>query len=98
MRRRDFMKAIAGSAAGWPLAARAQRTDRMRTIGMLLGLPQQDPEAIDRVKAFQLGMRDLGWIEGRNVQIDYRFAGTSVESIKQCRPHLSITFEPSLRP
>jgi len=98
MRRRDFMKAIAGSAAGWPLAARAQRTDRMRMIGMLLGLPQQDPEAIDRVKALQLGMRDLGWIEGRNVQIDYRFAGTSVESIKQCRPHLSITFEPSLRP
>ena len=92
------MKAIAGSAAGWPLAARAQRTDRMRMIGMLLGLPQQDPEAIDRVKAFQLGMRDSGWIEGRNVQIDYRFAGTSVESIKQCRPHLSITFEPSLRP
>ena len=50
---------------------------------MLLGLPQQDPEAIDRVKAFQLGMRDSGWIEGRNVQIDYRFAGTSVESINK---------------
>jgi putative tryptophan/tyrosine transport system substrate-binding protein len=83
MRRRDFMKAIAGSAAGWPLAARAQRPERMLRMSVLLGLAQQDPEAIARVKAFQLGMRDFGWIEGRNVQIDYRFAGNNQDSINR---------------
>jgi putative tryptophan/tyrosine transport system substrate-binding protein len=83
MRRRDLVAILGGTVAGWPLLARAQRADRVRTVGMLLGLPQQDPETIDRVKAFELGMRDLGWIEGRNVRIDYRFAGTSVESINK---------------
>jgi putative ABC transport system substrate-binding protein len=48
---------------------------------MLLGLAEKDPEAINRVKAFRLGMRDLGWIEGRNVQIDYRFTAANPESI-----------------
>jgi putative tryptophan/tyrosine transport system substrate-binding protein len=83
MRRREFITLLGGAATTWPLAARAQRTDRMRTVGMLLGLAEKDPEAINRVKAFQLGMRDLGWIEGRNVQIEYRFAGTNLESINK---------------
>ena len=82
MRRREFITLLGGSAA-WPLAARAQHADRMRRVSVLLGLAQQDPEAIDRVKAFRSGMRDLGWIEGRNVQIDYRFAGNNPESINK---------------
>jgi len=81
MRRREFITLVGGAATIWPLAARAQRTDRMRTVGMLLGLAEKDPETLNRVKAFQLGMRDLGWIEGRNVQIEYRFAGTNLESV-----------------
>jgi putative tryptophan/tyrosine transport system substrate-binding protein len=83
MQRREFITLVGGAATIWPLAARAQRTDRMGTVGMLLGLAEKDPEAINRVKAFQLGMRDLGWIEGRNVQIEYRFAGTNLESINK---------------
>jgi putative tryptophan/tyrosine transport system substrate-binding protein len=83
MQRREFITLVGGAATIWPLAARAQRTDRMRTVGMLLGLAEKDAEAINRVKAFQLGMRDLGWIEGRNVQIEYRFAGTNLESINK---------------
>jgi putative ABC transport system substrate-binding protein len=83
MRRREFITLVGGAATIWPLAARAQRTDRMRTVGMLLGLAEKDPETLNRVKAFQLGMRDLGWIEGRNVQIEYRFAGTNLESINK---------------
>ena len=55
----------------------------MRRVGMLLGLGEKDPEAKGRVKAFRLGMRDLGWIEGRNVQIEYRFAGTNLELINK---------------
>ena len=83
MRRRDFITFAGCAAATWPLAVRAQHTDRMRTVSMLLGVAEKDPEAINRVKAFRLGMRDLGWIEGRNVQIEYRFAGTDLESINK---------------
>jgi putative tryptophan/tyrosine transport system substrate-binding protein len=83
MRRREFITLVGGAATTWPLATRAQRTDRMRTVSMLLGLAEKDPEAISRVKAFRLGMRDLGWIEGRNVQIEYRFVGTNLESISK---------------
>jgi putative ABC transport system substrate-binding protein len=82
MQRREFITLIGGAAVGWPLVARAQH-DRMRRVSMLLGLSENDPEAISRVKAFRLGMRDLGWIEGRNVQIEYRFAGTNLESINK---------------
>jgi putative tryptophan/tyrosine transport system substrate-binding protein len=83
MQRREFITLVGGAATTWPLAARAQRADRMRTVSMLLGLAEKDPEAINRVKAFRLGMRDLGWIEGRNVQIEYRFVGTDLESINK---------------
>ena len=84
MQRREFITLLGGGAAAtWPLPARAQHTDQMRRVGMLLGLDEKDPEAINRVRAFRLGMRDLGWIEGRNVQIDYRFAGNNPESINK---------------
>ena len=75
MRRRDFISLVGDTAIAWPMTARAQPCDRMRRVSVLLGLGENDPEAISRVKAFRLGMRDLGWIEGRNVQIEYRFAG-----------------------
>src|SRR5450830_1406162 len=83
MQRRKFITLLGGAAAAWPLTARAQQPERMRRVSMLLGLSENDPEAISRVKAFRLGMRDLGWIEGRNVQIEYRFAGTNLESINK---------------
>jgi putative tryptophan/tyrosine transport system substrate-binding protein len=72
MKRREFITLVGGAATTWPFAARAQHTDRMRRVSMFLGLAEKDPEAINRVRAFRLGMRDLGWIEGRNVQIEYR--------------------------
>ena len=83
MRRREFITLLGGAAAAWPFAAHAQQPERMRRVSMLLGLAEKDPEAISRVKAFRLGMRDLGWIEGRNVEIEYRFAGTNLESINR---------------
>ena len=83
MRRREFITLLVGAAAAWPFAAHAQQPERMRRVSMLLGLAEKDPEAIGRVKAFRLGMRDLGWIEGRNVEIEYRFAGTNLESINR---------------
>ncbi|MGC2714737.1 MAG: ABC transporter substrate-binding protein, partial [Pseudolabrys sp.] len=73
MKRREFIKVIAGSAVGWPLAAQAQ-LDRIRRVSMLLGIPENDPETKSRIRGFQLGMRDAGWVEGRNVHIEYRYA------------------------
>ena len=80
MRRREFITLLGGAAA-WPLAAWAQGSQQVRRVSVLLGLGEKDPEATSRVKAFRLGMRDLGWIEGRNVQIEYRFAETNLELI-----------------
>ncbi|MGA9082452.1 MAG: ABC transporter substrate-binding protein [Pseudolabrys sp.] len=83
MHRRNFIKAVAGSAAAWPLAARAQKPEQMRRVSVLVGLDEKDAEAQRRVKAFRLGMRDLGWIEGRNIQIEIRFTASNLESINK---------------
>jgi putative ABC transport system substrate-binding protein len=82
MQRREFITLLGGAAA-WPLAAWAQGSQQMRRVSVLLGLGEKDPEAMGRVRAFRVAMRDLGWIEGRNVQIEYRFAGTNLESINK---------------
>jgi putative ABC transport system substrate-binding protein len=73
MQRRDFIKVIAGSAVGWPLAARAQQPDRMRRIGVLMSLAADDQEGQARLAAFVQGLRDLGLTEGRDVRIDIRW-------------------------
>jgi hypothetical protein len=75
VRRRDFIKVIAGYAVSRPLAVQAQQPDRMRRVSALLGIAENDPETKSRIRAFQLGMRDTGWIEGRNIQIEYRYSG-----------------------
>ena len=71
MRRRDFITLISGAAA-WPLAARAQQTERVRRVGVLTALPADDPEWQSRLAAFHQGLQELGWIVGRNIRIDYR--------------------------
>jgi ABC-type uncharacterized transport system substrate-binding protein len=74
MRRRDFIKVIIGFAAAWPLGARAQQADRIRRIGVLMGLAADDSEGQARVAAFLRGLQEAGWVVGRNVQIDYRWS------------------------
>jgi putative ABC transport system substrate-binding protein len=74
MRRREFITLLGGVAAALPLAARAQ-TKRMPRIGVLMGLVAGDPEAQSRVVAFENGLRELGWVKGRNLSIEYRWAG-----------------------
>jgi putative ABC transport system substrate-binding protein len=73
MRRRQFI-ALLGGAAAWPLAARAQQPEQTRRIGVLMSLAADDKEGQARVDAFAQGLRELGWIDGRNVQIDIRWA------------------------
>ena len=70
MRRRDFITLLGGATA-WPLAVRAQ-PKRMRRIGVLMGLVANDPEAQSRVVAFENGLRELGWVKGRDLSIEYR--------------------------
>jgi putative ABC transport system substrate-binding protein len=66
MRRRDFIRAIAGSTLALPLAARAQQPERVRRIGVLMGYAESDSDAQATVAAFQEGL-NLGWVEGRNI-------------------------------
>jgi ABC-type uncharacterized transport system substrate-binding protein len=82
MKRRELILGLGGAAA-WPLAARAQPVDRMRRIGVLSGLPLDDPESKARIAAFLGELQRLGWSEGRNIRLDFRSGGaTAVERRK----------------
>jgi ABC-type uncharacterized transport system substrate-binding protein len=74
LRRREFITLIAGAAAAWPLAARAQQPEGTRRIGVLMNLPADDAEGRVRLVAFLQGLQQLGWTDGRNVRLDYRWA------------------------
>src|SRR5215831_21160647 len=80
VRRRQFLATLGSAAATWPLAARAQQ-ERMRRIGVLLGHSESDPEAQSWATAFQEGLQRLGWGLGRNLRIDYRWAGSDLDRL-----------------
>ncbi len=82
MRRREFIKLV-GSAAAWPVAAQAQQPDRVRRIGVLMNLAPEDPESPVRVAELLKGLQELGWVDGRNLQIDYRWAAADVASVRE---------------
>src|SRR5262245_25011417 len=76
MKRREFISLIGGAAASpmlWPLGGRAQQSSHVRLVGVLMASAQSDPEAQARVRAFEAGLRELGWVEGRNLRLEYRF-------------------------
>jgi len=74
MHRRDFVNAVAVAGAIWPLSARAQQSPQMRRVGVLMGFPDTDAEAQSYFAAFRDSLRRLGWIEGRNISIEIRWA------------------------
>jgi len=78
MTRREFMTFL-GAAVAWPLAARAQQTERIRRIGFLTWFAESDAEALTRVKVFQEMLQQLGWTDGSNIRIDYRFAAGAAD-------------------
>ena len=95
MRRREFITLLGGTAAAWPVVASAQQPDRMRRIGMLVGLPEGDPEGEKWVQAFLRGMSQLGWRLGTNFQLDVRWVATNFDrtqaiakELVQSRPDL----------
>jgi putative tryptophan/tyrosine transport system substrate-binding protein len=72
MNRREFVTVLGGAAAAWPLQARAQQGERVRRIGVLVGMAESDPEMQLWLASFRQGLEQLGWLEGRNVRIEYR--------------------------
>ena len=79
MRRREFIKVIGGSAAAWPLIARAQQSEPMRRIGMLMNRAAESAEGQARVAAFTQSLHQLGWTDGRNVRIDIRWGEDKID-------------------
>src|SRR5262245_21001854 len=81
MRRRDFITLLGGAAA-WPLGAQAQQAANIRRIGVLNPFAANDPEVQTNMSAFRQSLQKLGWTEGRNVRIDYRWGGADAGRIR----------------
>jgi putative ABC transport system substrate-binding protein len=86
--RRELLAALGGTAAAWPLAARAQQAERMRRIGVLMLYPENDPEGQRRATAFRQGLEKLGWVVGRNVQIDFQWGFGDADWIRSAAAQL----------
>jgi ABC-type uncharacterized transport system substrate-binding protein len=80
--RRKLLAALGGAAVAWPLAARAQQRDRVKGLGVLWGLAENDNAYEPYLSAFEQRLQDLGWIDGRNVRVEYRFTGGVTERIR----------------
>jgi hypothetical protein len=87
--RRKFLATLGGAAAAWPVGAQAQPRERMRRIGVLMTLAADDPEGQARLTAFVQGLQELGWTDGRNVQIDYRWPAGDAERIRRYAAELA---------
>src|SRR5215471_711929 len=95
MRRREFIALLGGATVALPFTAGAQQLDRVRRIGVLLGLAESDPEAQSSVAAFREELRKLGWTEGRNIEINTRWATGDVETMKRYAQEL-LALQPDL--
>jgi putative tryptophan/tyrosine transport system substrate-binding protein len=83
MKRREFITLLGGTVIAWPLAARAQQGEQMRRVGVLLTTAADDPESLARVGAFLQGLQELGWTDGRNVRLEYRWGSGDGERIRK---------------
>jgi putative ABC transport system substrate-binding protein len=82
LNRRDFITLLGGAAAAWPVAVRAQQPQHMKRIGILVGLPEGDPEGERWAQAFLRELPELGWRRGTNVQIDLRWVATDFDRMQ----------------
>jgi putative ABC transport system substrate-binding protein len=95
IKRREFITLLGSAAAAWPLATRAQQPVRMRRIGVLIGLDENDPVARPRISAFTQALAGLGWIEGRNVRMDLRWGGGDANRIRALAQQL-VSLQPDI--
>ena len=89
MQRREFITLLGGAAAAWPFTARGQQPERMRRIGVLMSVTADDPEGKARFTAFQQGLQQLGWVDGRNVRFDIRWPGGNADEIRKFAAELA---------
>jgi putative tryptophan/tyrosine transport system substrate-binding protein len=89
IKRRVFITLLGGAAVAWPLAARAQQPARMRRIGVLSALPEDDPESVARRAVFEQALQALGWTVGRDLRIDYRWPGSDPATIQKFAAELA---------
>jgi putative ABC transport system substrate-binding protein len=87
MKRREFIAGIGGAAA-WPVVGRAQQGELTRHIGVLMSVAQNDPAGLSDIAAFRQGLAELGWIEGRNIRIDFRWPGGDVKRAQELAKEL----------
>jgi ABC-type uncharacterized transport system substrate-binding protein len=83
MRRREFLRILSGAAAAYPLKSYAQQVDRMRRIGVLIGLAQNDAQGQATLAALLQALQQSGWIDGRNVRIDYRWGAGNADDARK---------------
>ena len=83
VKRREFITLLGGAAAAWPLTAHAQQGERVRRVGVLVGLPADDDELQTRYAAFLQEFAELGWAVGRNLRIDTRWGASDIERIRK---------------
>ena len=88
MRRRKFIALLGSALVTWPVAARAQTVIRVRRIGVLSNSAEEDAEAAKRLAALKLRLQELGWIEGKNLQIEVRFGHNDGERIRRAATEL----------
>src|SRR6516225_5480523 len=88
MRRRQFLTLVGSMATGWPVEILAQKSDRVRQIGMLIPLTAGDAVGLRRAKIFTAALQDLGWTNGQNTRIDYRWPGGDIEQIQSLAKEL----------
>jgi putative ABC transport system substrate-binding protein len=95
LKRREFITLLGGATVAWPLAARAQQPDQVRRIGALMAYAESDREGRAFVTAFREGLQKLGWAEGRNIRIDYRWAALDAELMQRFAKEL-VALQPDL--
>src|SRR5262245_60120924 len=95
MRRRDFIKVVAGAAGAWSFPSRAQQPEPVRLIGVLMGFPERDSQAQSYIAAFRDGLQRLGWTNGRNVRINTRWPEFDAESRQRFAKEL-VALQPDL--
>jgi putative ABC transport system substrate-binding protein len=95
MQRREFLSVLGAAAVAWPVVVRAQQADRMRRIGVLIGSGENDPQALSGKAALTKALQELGWTEGRNIRIDYRWAAADVDRMQAFAKEL-VSLQPDL--
>jgi putative ABC transport system substrate-binding protein len=95
MQRREFITLLGGAAVAWPLTARGQQPERLRRIGVLMNLAADDPQSPVRIAAFLQGLQELGWADGRNMRLEYRWGANDVERSRRFAAEM-VAFRPEV--